>query len=296
MAWYNNELGHQLDNQNQRWVRSDLLDDDLSIRHTGLALGEYKEPSKDELLHNLRAQVKNKNERLEKYDKFEQIGTKGGDFLGRKDQIDKWNQAYIHDHRRKNMQATRDTKELHELKEAALRENIQKRRNHMQQKQSDVELINDLVSNEKQQRYEEYCRHQQKTDILKNAYTTQMKERDIKNEIIRHERMKEAKGTSFITDGEYKWHADNYDYKADIDHKNERRYQQAVKDHNEDTKIVHNLDYHDKHMIQQEKQRKRQMMSMLNDEYNYDMQQVEAQRQAEIDAKKNCRPKVYGEI
>ena len=49
-------------------------------------------------------------------------------------------------------------------------------------------------------------------------------------------------------------------------------------------------------MIQQEKQRKRQMMSMLNEEYNHDMQQVEAQRQAEIDAKKNCRPKVYGDI
>ena len=79
MAWYNNELGHQLDNQNQRWVRSDLLDDDLSQRHTGLALGEYKEPSKDELLNNLRAQVKNKNERLEKYDKFEQVGAKGGE-------------------------------------------------------------------------------------------------------------------------------------------------------------------------------------------------------------------------
>lgn len=238
-------------------------------------MGEYKEPSKDELLNNLRAQVENKNKKFAKYDQYE-VGPRGGDFLGRKDQIDKWNQAYIHDHRRKNMQATRDNAKLHELKDAAIRENAQKRRDHLQQKQSDVELINDLVQNEKQQKYEEYVRHQQKTETLKQAYTTQMKEREIKNEIIRNEKRNEAKGTSFITDGEYKWHADNYDYKHDIDMKHQIRHNQAVKDHNEDAKIVSNLDYHDKVMIQNEKQRKRQMQQQLNEEYNHDMQQLEA--------------------
>ena len=242
MSWYNNELHHQLENKNRRWVQSDLISDDGSHRNVGLDLGEYKEPSKAELLNNLKAQVENKNRTLGKYDKFEAVGARGGDFLGRKDQIDKWNNDYIHDHRRKNLQATRDHTQLNELKDAAIRENAVKRRNVGQQKQSDVELINDLVVNEKQQKYEEYARHQHKTELLKDAYNTQMIERDIKKEIIRNERMHEAKGTSFITEGEYKWNADNYNYQGAIQDNAERRYNNSTKNHREDAKIVQNLD------------------------------------------------------
>jgi len=47
-------------------------------------------------------------------------------------------------------------------------------------------------------------------------------------------------------------------------------------------------------MLQQEKEHRRQQMAQLNREYNEEMAQLEANRQAEINAKKNCRPKVYG--
>lgn len=241
MAWYNNELHNQIESKNRQWVRSDLLDDDLSQQHTGLKLGEYKEPSKDQLLDNLKAQVENKNKVLEKFEGVEARNT-GGDFLGRKELIDKWNYQYISDHRRRNMQSTKDTSKLQELKEHAIRENAQKRRVNVVEKRSDVELINDLVVNEKQQKYEEYIRHKEKTETLKVAYNTQMKEREIKDQIEKNERRNEAKGTSFIVEGGSKFHAPNYDYRHDIQSNADRRYDNAVHNHHDDHEVINNLD------------------------------------------------------
>ena len=48
-------------------------------------------------------------------------------------------------------------------------------------------------------------------------------------------------------------------------------------------------------MLRQEKEHRLQQMSQLNAEYNEEMQHLEANRQAEINAKKNCRPRVYGD-
>jgi len=48
-------------------------------------------------------------------------------------------------------------------------------------------------------------------------------------------------------------------------------------------------------MLRQEKEHRLQQMAQLNSEYNEEMHQLEATRQAEINAKKNCRPRVYGD-
>lgn len=48
-------------------------------------------------------------------------------------------------------------------------------------------------------------------------------------------------------------------------------------------------------MIRQERDQKKQMQARLNAEYNADIAKLEADRQAEIDAKKAVRPRVYGE-
>lgn len=295
MDQYNHDLQVQVTNKNRQYTHDDLVDDNEYHKHTGMPLGEYQEPSKEQLLKTLKMQVENKKK---KYDRLAPLESKnaahGGDWIGRKDLIDQWNWNYIHDHRRKKMDHPKDNTQLMEMKELAIRENARKRREENKNKLNDINLVNDLVANEREQRYQEYARNKQKTEILQNAYQTQMKEREIQQQLERAERQKDAKGTSLINGDFDRFGNMNYDYREDIQNNNERKVTTYEKYKNQDHKIVENLDNYDREMVHNERERKRMQTEQLNREYNSEMARLERERQASIEAKKHRRPVVYG--
>ena len=242
MANYKSELNAQVRQKNSQWTHNELVDEDWQNRHIGLGLGDYKEPSKDELLNTLKKQVETKNTRCDQYKKIETNNATGGDWLARKQLIDKWNYDYIHDHRRHGTEHPKDNTKLLELKEMAIRENARKRREHDAEKQSDVDKVNDLVMNEKHQRYEEHIRNRGKAEVLQSALQTQMKEREVLGRLNAQEKDAEAKGTSFVTGSVNRFGNMNYDYRGDIQEKRDRKVDNFVENHTNDCRLVNNLD------------------------------------------------------
>ena len=240
MTNYQNELAAQVKAKNSQWTQSMLVDEHGEGRHTGLGIGNYKEPSKDELMATLKMQVENKNNRLENYAKIE-TNNASGDWLGRKQQIDKWNYNYNHDHRRRNMEP-KDNARLLELKEMAIRENHRKRRDAQMEKQSDVEKVNDLVHNERNQNYQAHVRSQQKAAMLQSALETQLQEKAAMNRIQAQQNRKEATGTSFVTGSVNKFGNSNFDQRPDMQLHREIKVNNFVNNNCQDQELIHNLD------------------------------------------------------
>lgn len=153
MESYKHELDVQVKQENTRWTRDDVLDDKLEAMNTGLQIGDYREPSREDLMNTLKNQVEKKHARYEKYSKMEPTNT-GDNWLGRQQAIKQWNHEFIHDHRRKNLEP-RDNTRLQELKEIAIQENAKRRREAQSEKNMDVQMVNDAVLNERHMAYQE---------------------------------------------------------------------------------------------------------------------------------------------
>lgn len=293
MASYNNDLKNQMEGNARTYIHNDLVDDAEYQKHSGIIFGEYQHPSKEEQFAILNRQVENKtrhNHKLQAVDN----AVKDGDWLARKDLIDKWNYNYIHDHRRKNLEP-RDTKQLNELKDQAIRENARKRREDEKQRMNDQNLINNLVQNERQQKMEEVERNQIKKEILAHAYENQKREKQVKNEIERVNAEREAKGTSFMDGTQNRFGNANYDYRHDIEDNQNRKAHERYNEKVQDAHLVDNLDKFDRDIIQKERKHKREVVTKMNQEYNITKERLEHERQMERDAKLNVRPRVYGE-
>lgn len=180
------------------------------------------------------------------------------------------------------------------MKELAIRENARKRREDKKQRVHDAKVVSELVANEREQRYEEAVRQKQKTEILQNAYDTQVREKQIMQGFEAEQRQKEATGTSFIDGSFNKFGNLNYDYRNDIAANEARKTKKSNKFRNVDHQIVDNLDNYDREMVHNERERKREQMEMLNKEYNTDLARLEREKNDEADARKHLRPVVYG--
>ena len=217
-------------------------------------------------------------------------------WLARKDKIDKWNHAYISDHRRINADKHKDNAQLNELRELAIRENARKRRETQASKQEDQQVVQNLVANERQQRYEEYCRRQAKNEILQNAYHDQMHERKVIQQIEKDIKDHEAKGTTFMTGSINQFGNRNYDLRDEIAEKNRNRYENFVQTKQEEQELVAKMGHYDAVVSANERQREYEKQRLLNNEYNQQKQRIEETKKIEKEAKRNVRPRVYGEI
>lgn len=63
MQQYNIDLANQINSKSRQFTRDDIVDDNEYHKHTGLNIGDYREPSKEELIRVLKIQVDNKNKR-----------------------------------------------------------------------------------------------------------------------------------------------------------------------------------------------------------------------------------------
>jgi hypothetical protein len=242
MSNYKSELAAQVKAKNSQWTQSQLVDEHWQGAHTGLGIGTYNaEPTNDQLLNTLKIQVENKNKRFDQYQKIE-TNNANGDWLGRKQLIDKWNYNYIHDHRRHNLDGPKDNTRLLELKEMAIRENARKRRETAMEKQSDVDKVNDLVMNERHQKYQEHVRNKNKVEILQGALESQLQEKAAVQRINAEQKKRDAQGTSFVTGTVNRFGAVNYDQRSDIQLHNNIKSNNFVDRRDDDVRLVNNLD------------------------------------------------------
>lgn len=230
---YGRALEKQMATREQRIDKGEMLNEQEDKGNTGLGIGNYMPPNREQWMNGLNKQMDEKNNRLNEWRKIDEYN---GNWLAHKQSMDYWNWNYVHDHRRKVPKV--DNNELLLQKNATIKENARKRNVEADQKRNDIGMINDLVSHERRVLQDEYLRRANMGQNLKSGLLNQIRE---KEDHHRSDGNSRGVGTSLPIGLLDKFGNDNYDLAQDIREDNKRRALQRAQAANEDAKIVDNL-------------------------------------------------------